>query len=85
MGEVALLQDHHSVPDVPVPEVHPHRRLCQRPATAPFDCAGPRPRPPSKRYPVSPWLVAAPVYLVYLRPQPPFNKYRIYHMKYCHR
>ena len=73
MSEVSLLQDHHCVPDVPVPEVHPHCCMHLRPVTAPFDWAGPRPRPFRKLHLVSPWIVAAPVCLVSPRPQPPFS------------
>ena len=73
MGEVALLQDHHNVSDMPIPEVKYHRCPCRRPATAPFDWAGPRHHPHRKRHLVGPWLFAEPVWIVSLRPQPPFS------------
>ena len=73
MGEVALIQYHHGVPDVPVLELHLHYRPRWRPATSPFDWSGPRSRPRQKRHPISPWLVPAPVYLISLLPQPPFS------------
>ena len=40
VGEVALLQDHYGVPDVPVPEVHPCHNPCQRPTTKPYEWKG---------------------------------------------
>ena len=72
MGEVTILQDHHGVPDMPLTEVHPH--LCPRLllATANFDWAGHRPRTFRKLHLVGPWIVATPVCLVSLLPQPPF-------------
>ena len=39
MGEVSLLQDDDSVPHVPPPEVHAHRRPSPCPPRAPFDWA----------------------------------------------
>ena len=42
VGEVALLQDHHVFPDVPVSEVHPHFHPRQHLATVTFNWAGPR-------------------------------------------
>ena len=41
VGEVTLLQYHHGVPDVPVPEMHPHGCPHCRPATTPLNWAGP--------------------------------------------
>ena len=71
VGEVALLQYHHGVSDMPVLEVHHHRCLHQHLSTTPFDWAGPRSRLHGKRHPVSPGQVA-PVFLIALLPQPPF-------------
>ena len=72
MGEVALLQYHHGVPDVPVPEVHPHRRPRQRLATTPFDWAGTRSCLLIKCHHVGSGLVA-PGCLIALRYQPTFH------------
>ena len=52
VGEDALLQDYHGVPDVPVPEVHPHCRPHRLLATTTFDWVGPRSRPRWTRHPV---------------------------------
>ena len=71
IGEVSFLQDHHGVPDVRVPEMHPHLRPRRCPATTPFDWSGPSPRLDRKLHPIIPWLVAAPLFLVSLLTQLP--------------
>ena len=43
MGGVDLLQYDHGVPDVLIPELHPHGRLSFRPSTTPLNWAGHRP------------------------------------------
>ena len=57
-GGFALLQYHHGVPDMQMPEVHRHRRPRRRLATTPFNWAGPRSTLCSKQHPVGPGLVA---------------------------
>ena len=57
MGGVALLQDHHGVPDVPVTEVQPNLCPRRRPATKPFDWEEPRSRLIRKRQSIGSGLV----------------------------
>ena len=72
MGEVALLQYHHGVPDVSVLEVYPQYFTRGHPATTPFDWAGPMSCCRGKCHPVGPGLVA-PVCLIDLLSQPSFR------------
>ena len=64
-GRFPSFKYHHSVPDVPVPEVHPNLSPRKHLATTPFDWAGPSSFPSSKRQYVGSWVVA-PVSSVYL-------------------
>ena len=71
MGGVALLQYHHGVSDMPVPEVYPHGRLGRRPATTPINWSGPQTYLLRKFHPERSGSVA-PAFLVALLPPTPF-------------
>ena len=71
-GGVAILQYHHGVPDLPVPELHLNFRPRRRLATTPFNWSGPRSMLCGKHHPVGPGLVTFG-YLVDLLSQPPFR------------
>ena len=67
--EVDLLQYHHYVPDMNIPEVYSHGGLRHRLDTTPLNWSVPQPRPCREHHPLSPGIIAPalPFLLMYCK------------------